>query len=263
MIIVVNNESEDASWSVGRITIDNKRFDINTLSIRYSVTDEGEEFLESTSIDFMARLNQLTVPQKPRKVFIEFPLLQLNISLKNPNLVYNYTEILETNDIEIADPFPKPKSSKPGRKSKYDSKYQCTIVNWTLDITYAFYLNEEEGGFIPPDIINPNLTISHDLNWGLYLVKLDGCLKLGYSDNIQKRIANYKTSSNKVELLAKNYGTPQIEKMIHRELGGKGEKYPFSMEDEIIDRYFEDLDDSIIERQYTNPYSNCYYNVWD
>lgn len=74
----------------------------------------------------------------------------------------------------------------------------------------------------------------------IYLVELDGCLKLGFSTSLKERVSSYKTGSVSVTLIAQKQGTMAEEKRIHRELKGNlSEKYPKERKEEILNRYFK------------------------
>ena len=57
----------------------------------------------------------------------------------------------------------------------------------------------------------------------IYMLELDGCIKIGFTTNIESRIATYKTSSRLVKLLYKTSGTIKQEKLFHK-LNNQGEE---------------------------------------
>ncbi|MGL5075844.1 MAG: hypothetical protein ACRDBG_08375 [Waterburya sp.] len=68
----------------------------------------------------------------------------------------------------------------------------------------------------------------------LYLVELDGCLKIGFSTNIDERLKAYKTSSFIVKLLAIRSSNISEEKAIHKKINNSQEKYAKDRLEELL-----------------------------
>lgn len=69
----------------------------------------------------------------------------------------------------------------------------------------------------------------------IYLVELDGCLKMGYSTNPAERIKGYKTSSYKTNTIKIVEGNKTSEQYLHRFLYSCSEKYDKSREAELVE----------------------------
>jgi hypothetical protein len=78
-------------------------------------------------------------------------------------------------------------------------------------------------------------TVSQSRLGRIYLVRLDGHLKLGFTKNLDKRLRLLGNASAKVELVEWVDGTSYIEKQLHEMIGG-GTKgfYHFDYEQTII-----------------------------
>jgi hypothetical protein len=69
----------------------------------------------------------------------------------------------------------------------------------------------------------------------IYLAKLDGHLKLGFTQNLNKRLDSFKTTNARVELVNSVKGTLCQEKRLHSKLGSKvRELYYFEDEQKIL-----------------------------
>ena len=69
----------------------------------------------------------------------------------------------------------------------------------------------------------------------IYLVELDGCLKMGYSGDPEQRINSYKISSYKVNTIKIVKGNKISEQYLHRFLYSCSEKYDKSREFEVVE----------------------------
>ena len=68
----------------------------------------------------------------------------------------------------------------------------------------------------------------------IYVVELDGYIKVGFSKKVNQRLKSYKTSSVKVNLIYKTRATIQDEKAFHRIYNKSIEKYQKGTENKII-----------------------------
>jgi hypothetical protein len=69
----------------------------------------------------------------------------------------------------------------------------------------------------------------------IYLVELDGCLKLGYSTNPNQRIKGYGITSYKTDAIKIMEGNSRSELYLHRFLYSDSEKYDKSRKSEIVE----------------------------
>lgn len=69
----------------------------------------------------------------------------------------------------------------------------------------------------------------------IYVCVLDGCIKVGFSTNVQRRLKSYRTSNTKVELLFTREGTLLEERLFHKKYNGGLEKYELGRETKVIE----------------------------
>jgi hypothetical protein len=68
----------------------------------------------------------------------------------------------------------------------------------------------------------------------IYCVRLDGCIKIGYSRSPENRLASYRTSNTSVIQIMIVKGTQQQELAFHRKYNSRNEKYSLARESELI-----------------------------
>lgn len=110
--------------------------------------------------------------------------------------------------------------------NEQEQKYMETILNLPSDFRKAAFY-----GKISTPVVNCNQKQNKGF---LYLLELDGCLKIGFTRNLAKRINSYKTGNIKVILLAFRKSTLTEEKEIHKRLNNGQEKYKKTRLEELL-----------------------------
>jgi len=103
-------------------------------------------------------------------------------------------------------------------------------------LEWAFTLGTLLTNLLPKKaIVNPEPNkCTKKANGYIYMFELDGCLKIGFSTNIEKRAKAFSVSNNKVDLLYYKKATLQQELCFHRKHNNSSEKYPLDRKNELL-----------------------------
>jgi hypothetical protein len=124
------------------------------------------------------------------------------------------------------------------------SKISCVEMQTVIDIqeTINAYLYQAEflkkqilmGKQFPTSILKPTIQTKIKGQRGhIYAVKLDGCIKIGFSSDWRKRIKMYEVSSFRVEILFTKPAFQTQEMSFHKQHNNGSEKYTLDRENTL------------------------------
>jgi hypothetical protein len=96
------------------------------------------------------------------------------------------------------------------------------------------------------NILKPSQPKEHKQGF-IYVIQLDGCIKVGFSTDVDTRIKQFETTSMRVDLLHKVPALLSQEKEFHRLFNNKSEKYTQSPKSiiQVINAYLTRYDDLV------------------